>query len=140
MTKNLYLPDVSDKLPFGERLRALRTRVAFGMIGIAGEDNDDDDYDHNHNQDHDALIGIAGEEKVRKNEGGANKKDGQDAQLLILLEIPLDLGEEVRNGIMPVKLRPVLALGPEVGFAIELCVHDLQENEIDQNTLGRRGR
>ena len=43
MTKNLYLPDVSDKLPFGERLRALRTRVAFGMIGIAGGDNDDND-------------------------------------------------------------------------------------------------
>ena len=37
MTKYLYLPNVSDKLPFGERLRALRTRVAFGMIGIAGE-------------------------------------------------------------------------------------------------------
>ena len=127
MTKNLYLPDVSDKLPFGERLRALRTRVAFGMIGIAGEDNDD--------QDHDELIGIAGEEKVRKNEGGANKKDGQDAQLLILLEIPLDLGEEVRNGIMPVKLRPVLALGPEGGFAIELCVRDLKKD-----TLGRCGR
>ena len=129
---------MSDKLPFGERLRALRTRVAFGMIGIAGGDNDNDD--HNHNQDHDELIGIAGEEKVRKNEGGAYEKDGQDAQLLILLEIPLDLGEEVRNGIMPVKLRPVLALGPEGGFAIELCVHDLQENKIDQNTLGRRGR
>ena len=38
MTKYLYLPNVSDKLPFGERLRALRTRVAFGMIGIAGEE------------------------------------------------------------------------------------------------------
>ena len=49
---------MSDKLPFGERLCALRTRVAFGMIGIAGGDNDD------HNQDHDELIGIAGEEKV----------------------------------------------------------------------------
>ena len=81
------------------------------------------------------MIGIAGEEKVRKNEGGANKKDGQDAQLLILLEIPLDLGEEVRNGKMPVKLRPVLALGPEVGFAIELCVRDLKKD-----TLGRCGR
>ena len=94
------------------------------------------------------MIGIAGEEKARKNEGGAYKKDGQDAQLLILLEIPLDLGEEVRNGIMPVKLRPVLALGPEVGFAIELCVHDLRENKIGKikipwedekkNTLGRQ--
>ena len=50
--------------------------------------------------------------------------------IMILLEIPLDLGEEVRNGIMPVKLRPVLALGPDVGFPIELCVHDLQENKI----------
>ena len=69
MTKNLHLPDVSDKLPFGERLRALGTRVAFGMIGIAGGDHDDDDHNHNHNQDHDELIGIAGEEKVRKNEG-----------------------------------------------------------------------
>ena len=65
MTKYLYLPNVSDKLPFGERLCALRTRVAFGMIGIAGGDNDDDDHNHNHNQDHDELIGIAGEEKVR---------------------------------------------------------------------------
>ena len=85
MTKNLYLPNVSDKLSFGERLRAFRTRVAFGMIGIAGGDNDNDydDHHHNHNQDHDELIGIAGEEKVRKNEGGANKKDGKDAQLLI---------------------------------------------------------
>ena len=33
---------------------------------------------------------------------------------IIILEVPLDLGKEVDDGVMPIQFGPVLALRPEL--------------------------
>ena len=41
-------------------------------------------------------------------ENGKEKKDRR----LVILEVPLDLSVEMNNGVVPIQLRPILALWP----------------------------
>ena len=51
------------------------------------------------------------EEHGKEEKYEMEKKEEKDRRLVIL-EVPLDLSVEMNNGVVPIQLRPILALWP----------------------------
>ena len=83
---------MSDKLSFGKGFCALWARISLCMLAVPWKDNQK-------------------EEKEVKEEMEENGKEEKDRRVVIL-EVPLDLGEKVYDGVVPIQLRSILALWP----------------------------
>ena len=51
------------------------------------------------------------EEHGKEEKYEMEKKEEKD-RMLVILEVPLDLSVEMNNGVVPIQLRPILALWP----------------------------
>ena len=83
---------MSNKLSFGKRFFALWARISLCMLTVPWKDNQK-------------------EEKEVKEEMEENGKEEKDRGVVIL-EVPLDLSGEMNDGVVPIQLRPILALWP----------------------------